>query len=33
MLENPEQGAYHGYPMPENDPFRTEILKRWQQQP
>ncbi|MCF7996562.1 MAG: hypothetical protein K9L88_17260 [Chromatiaceae bacterium] len=33
MLENPEQGAYHGYPMPENDPFRIEILKCWQQWP
>ena len=22
-------GVYHGYPMPENDPFRVEILKRW----
>ena len=31
MLENPEQGVYHGYPMPEDDPFRAEILKRWRQ--
>ncbi|NEX17768.1 MAG: hypothetical protein C1943_14395 [Halochromatium sp.] len=31
MLENPEQGAYHGYPMPEDDPFRTQILERWRQ--
>ncbi|MCL5743927.1 MAG: hypothetical protein M1541_08370 [Acidobacteria bacterium] len=22
-------GVYHGYPMPENDPFRAEVLKRW----
>jgi hypothetical protein len=22
-------GIYHGYPMPENDPFRAEVLKRW----
>jgi len=22
-------GAYHGYPMPENDPFRDEVLTRW----
>jgi len=21
-------GVYHGYPMPENDPFRDDILKR-----
>lgn len=31
MLENPEQGAYHGYPMPQDDPFRSKILERWQQ--
>lgn len=30
MLENAEQGCYHGYPMPQDDPFRVEILKRWQ---
>lgn len=22
-------GCYHGYPMPENDPFREEILEQW----
>ena len=22
-------GVYHGYPMPEADPFREEVLKRW----
>lgn len=22
-------GVYHGYPMPQNDPFREEILARW----
>lgn len=30
QLDNPEQGTYHGYPMPYNDPFREEILKRWE---
>ncbi len=29
QLENPEKGTYHGYPMPENDPFRDEVLKTW----
>jgi hypothetical protein len=24
-------GRYHGYPMPENDPFREEVLTRWEQ--
>jgi len=23
------QGAYHGYPMPEADPFREKVLERW----
>lgn len=22
-------GVYHGYPMPENDPFRDVVLQRW----
>lgn len=22
-------GVYHGYPMPEADPFREKVLKRW----
>ncbi len=22
-------GVYHGYPMPEADPFRDKILERW----
>ncbi|MBI2685629.1 MAG: hypothetical protein HYX27_04880 [Acidobacteria bacterium] len=22
-------GVYHGYPMPEDDPFREEVLARW----
>ena len=29
QLENQELGSYHGYPMPENDPFRGEVLRRW----
>jgi len=29
MLENPELGTYHGYPMPVDDPLADEILKRW----
>jgi hypothetical protein len=28
-LENPGQGVYHGYPMPEADPFRETVLARW----
>ena len=23
------QGTYHGYPMPEADPFREKVLERW----
>lgn len=29
QLENREVGAYHGYPMPQDDPFRATILKEW----
>ena len=29
QLENMEQGAYHGYPMPSSDDFREQILRRW----
>lgn len=29
MLGNQELGEYHGYPMPEADPFRAEVLARW----
>lgn len=29
QLENPEQGTYHGYPIPDTDPFRKEIIERW----
>lgn len=30
QLENPVQGVYHGYPMPEADPFRTIVLEEWE---
>ncbi|MGQ0664986.1 MAG: hypothetical protein ACT4P2_15675 [Pseudomonadota bacterium] len=29
MLENPEMGVYHGYPMLADDPLRDEVLVRW----
>lgn len=29
QLENAETGAYHGYPMPNTDPFGSEVLKKW----
>ena len=29
QLENQVKGTYHGYPMPEADPMRQEILARW----
>lgn len=29
QLENPIQGSYHGYPMPETDPLASEVLSRW----
>jgi hypothetical protein len=28
-LENREAGTYHGYPMPENDPFRETVVSLW----
>lgn len=31
QLENPSAGTYHGYPMPEPDPFRLEILRLWRE--
>jgi len=30
QLENPEGGAYHGYPMPETDPLSQEVIRRWE---
>ena len=29
QLENSQTGTYHGYPMPEADPFREEVLEKW----
>ena len=29
QLENPILGTYHGYPMPENDPLASDVLRRW----
>ena len=29
QLENAANGTYHGYPMPEEDPFRDIVLARW----
>ncbi|MDV7900023.1 hypothetical protein R4J99_31225, partial [Pseudomonas aeruginosa] len=29
QLENPETGQYHGYPMPDSDPFASEVISRW----
>jgi hypothetical protein len=29
MLDNQEQGLYHGYPMLADDPLRDEVIKRW----
>jgi hypothetical protein len=31
QLENALQGHYHGYPMPEADPFRDAVLAKWRQ--
>ncbi|MBN1296796.1 hypothetical protein JXA80_08435 [bacterium] len=30
QLENRAMGTYHGYPMPESDPFSNEVVKEWQ---
>jgi hypothetical protein len=29
QLENPANGTYHGYPMPEADPLRKIVIERW----
>jgi len=29
QLENSANGTYHGYPMPEADPFRDIVAARW----
>lgn len=31
QLENPLTGTYHGYPMPESDPFVEVVIQRWNQ--
>ncbi len=30
QLENYGRGCYHGYPMPESDPFAIEVIERWE---
>jgi hypothetical protein len=30
-LENQGTGRYHGYPMPETDPFRDKVLEVWRE--
>ena len=30
MLENPSTGAYHGYPLHPDDPFRSKLAELWQ---
>lgn len=32
QLENRETGQYHGYPMPETDPFREKVLEAWREE-
>lgn len=29
QLENPTLGVYHGYPMPQDDDFRTIVIEEW----
>ena len=29
QLENRELGAYHGYPMPNDDDFRVNVMAEW----
>lgn len=29
QLENAGNGTYHGYPMPEEDPFREAVIEKW----
>lgn len=30
QLENVTKGTYHGYPMPESDPFREVVIDAWE---
>jgi hypothetical protein len=29
QLDNQDTGTYHGYPVPEADPFRQAVLQAW----
>ena len=29
QLENAGNGTYHGYPLPEDDPFREKVIEKW----
>jgi hypothetical protein len=29
MLDNEQQGTYHGYPMLSDDPLADEVRRRW----
>ncbi len=29
QLENQETGTYHGYPLPESDPFAQKVAEEW----
>ena len=29
QLENAGNGTYHGYPLPEDDPFREKVFEKW----
>lgn len=31
MLENPEAGTYHGYPLHPDDPFASDLALLWKQ--
>jgi len=30
QLENQETGTYHGYPLPESDPFAQKVVEEWE---
>jgi hypothetical protein len=32
MLENRMTGAYHGYPLLDDDPLTAQVLERWRQE-
>ncbi len=31
QLENSELGSYHGYPLPESDPFAVQVVQQWKE--